>query len=180
MKVSVIFLTLLTIIGGYHAFTGVCFAADEQDAISARLFTEGKIWHRIVTAPPESLEGLRHKIRTVTASFRVISGYSEKSPMPEEIVIEVSHPGIYKEINPYRVVLSPGGSFLCYRLYGYEKPYSDGTNQSKKWYDYYHVNRNGFYNKRIYIATNSALGLHYVFLPLPILWKNSSFETNKD
>ncbi len=200
MRVSAIILTVLTIIGMCFAFTGICFAADEnssgQDAISAKLFTEGKIWRRIVTAPlNEPLGGIRvrRKHRMVTATYRVVSGYSEKSPMPEEIVIEVDHPGIPGDFNPYMVILSPEGSFLGYRIYGYEKPNTaridhgykamTGTDhhymvKDNKWHDY-HMSRSG-YNKRIHTERNPWLSIYYVSLPLPILWKNSSFEINKD
>ncbi len=136
---------------------------------------------------------MRRKIKMVTATFRVVSGYSGKSPMPEEIVIEVDHPGIPGDFNPYRVILSPEGSFLGYRIYGYEKPdtiridhgYKDMTGtdhpymvKDNKWHDY-HMSRSG-YNKRIHTERNPWLSFYYVFLPLPILWKNSSFEINKD
>ncbi len=134
-----------------------------DEAVSARLFVEGKSWFRVIDIYDIFVP---RSYKSVTVSYKVVKGYSEWLQNPDEIVIEVDNPAIDKGMpnNPYRVVLSPKGTFLGYRLF-----------RKGKWLDW-KMRRGEKYEKRLQLEINTLLHFYYCFFPLPILWKESSFQ----
>ncbi|MCP4353663.1 MAG: hypothetical protein GY795_50085 [Desulfobacterales bacterium] len=161
------FAIVTLLIATYHLFCGIYSSCAQDDAVSARHFTEGKSWTRIIEifvgkgAYPKKKE-------TVTVLYKVIRGYSEQeqSQDPDEIVIEINNPAVYEKFNPYRVVLSPKGVFKGYMLL------RDGT-----WY-YSSKHDAATYELPVHIETDDTLLFYYVFLKLPVLWKDSTFYSD--
>ncbi len=169
MKISKFFQTL-SLIAGICLWCGIYPAGAQDEAISAKLFTEGKTWFRITKVMP-SFPPITEPV-DVTVTYTVIKGYKPQSPPPDEIVIEIVNPSrwVVPE-NIMRIVLSPENGNL--RGY-YDHKFGDHTWYKTKGWD------GERYKNRLYVHSESTAGFYYPFLPLPIPWKDSAFQLDNE
>ncbi len=172
MRISKFFQTL-SAIAVICLWCGIYSAGAQDEAISAKLFTEGKTWSRIIQVLPDSPYISKPEDATVT--FTVVKGYKKpQSPPPDEIVIEIVNPSRWVvPDNIMRIGLSPeNGNF---RGHHYRKFGDDPT-----WYKSTKGLDRERYKNRLYIFEESVAQFSYPFLPLPISWKDSAFLLDND
>ncbi len=160
MKISKFFLTV-SAVAGICLWCGTYPACAQDEAISTKMFTEGKSWSRIIQVFPYTPHFA--KFEDVTVTYTVIRGYKPQSPPPDKIVIEILNPSRWAVPNNRRsIALSPeNGNFWGYiRKYGGEP--AEGWKKER-------------FKNRLYIHCDNIGSFCYPFLPLPIPWKDSTF-----
>jgi hypothetical protein len=147
----------------------MCFSDEHENkfheqALSLKDFREGKTWIRYGYIS-NNFSMVPSRLKPTMINYKIIQGYTDSVDIPTRIVIEITNDYFNATGGrSYRAIIDSQGAFVGFEVFhGRWEPWG-GTYEAKK--------------GCVAIINEPGLHFSYVFLPLPILWRDTAFVTD--